>query len=243
MDTALAAPPATGMPAAVAVPGSRRLGEVVATVPGATAVLRAYGIDFCCRGDVSIGQAAAEHGLSVAFVEARLRELGREIPEPAADAEPAVQIGYILSRFHEAHRRELPELIELAKHVENVQHGHPALPTGLTTVLQRIAAELEFHMRKEEQMLFPMMAAGGHPYIRNPISCMRHDHDHHRDSMIALEGLIQGGIVLDDACVSWRALAIGLRKLIDDLMAHIRYENEVLFARFEADHTGAIAAA
>lgn len=237
MDTVIADVPATAP-----LPEAQRLGDVVATVPGASAVLRAYGIDFCCRGDVSLAQAAAEHGLSVTFIEARLRELGREIPEPPADAEPAVQIGYVLSRFHEAHRRELPELIELAKHVESTQHGHLASPAGLTEVLQRIAADLELHMRKEEQGLFPMMSAGGHPFIRNPISCMRHDHDHHRETMILLDALVQGGLVPDDACVHWRALGIGLRKLIDDLLAHIRFENDVLFARFEADHTGAIAA-
>lgn len=217
-----------------------RLGEVVATIPGASAVMRAYGIDFCCRGDVSLADAAGAHGLTLSFIEARLRELERTVPEPAADSAPGVLIGYVLTRFHEAHRRELPELIELAKHVEGVQHGHPAVPKGLTEVLVRVAADLDLHMRKEEQMLFPMMAGGGHPHIRNPINCMRHEHDHHREVAILLDALVQGGLVPEDACTHWRALAIGLRKLIDDLMAHIRFENEVLFPRFEANHTGAL---
>lgn len=217
----------------------RRLADVVATIPGASAVLRAYGIDFCCRGDVSLARAAAERGLTATFVAARLAELVRPISEPAPDAAPSVLVGYVLTRFHEAHRRELPELIELARHVESVQHGHPGAPVGLTDVLRRVSEDLDLHMRKEEQMLFPMMAAGGHPHIRNPIGCMRREHDHHREVAILLDALVQGGLVPDDACTNWRALAMGLRKLIDDLMAHIRYENDVLFPRFEADHTGA----
>jgi regulator of cell morphogenesis and NO signaling len=35
------------------------------------------------------------------------------------------------------------------------------------------------------------------------------------------------------ACRSWTALYTGLRKFADDLVEHIRLENEVLFPRYE----------
>ena len=65
--------------------------------------------------------------------------------------------GLIERRYHATHRRELPELLKLARRVEAVHKDHPAVPAGLTEVLQTVATELEDHMGKEEQILFPLM--------------------------------------------------------------------------------------
>ena len=143
-------------------------------------------------------------------------------------------ITYILERYHQVHRRELPELHALARHVEEAHAGHPAVPAGLSALLERMQEALESHMQKEEQILFPLMRAGGHPMIVHPIGMMRHEHDEHGEHLTALAALTNNMTAPDDACKSWQALYAGLAKLVADLNEHIRIENDVLFPRFES---------
>jgi len=93
---------------------------------------------------------------------------------------------------------------------------------------------LEEHMQKEELVLFPMMENGGRRMIAQPIGMMRAEHEEHTGQLTALAELARGFELPGDACGSWRALYIGLAKLSDDLIEHIRIENEVLFPRFNA---------
>ena len=48
-----------------------------------------------------------------------------------AQIKPTKLIAHILERYHETHRRELPELIRLAEKVERVHASHPDVPAGL----------------------------------------------------------------------------------------------------------------
>ncbi len=93
--------------------------------------------------------------------------------------------------------------------------------------------ELEVHMRKEEQILFPLMRRGGHPMISQPIAIMLAEHDDHGAHLRSLETLTKDFTVPDDACPTWRALCVGAKKLADDLVEHIHLENNVLFPRFQ----------
>ena len=41
-----------------------RLGEIAVLLPGATAVFRRFGLDFCCGGDVLLADAVREPGVA-----------------------------------------------------------------------------------------------------------------------------------------------------------------------------------
>jgi regulator of cell morphogenesis and NO signaling len=90
------------------------------------------------------------------------------------------------------------------------------------------------HMQKEEQVLFPLIASGGHPMIGHPIAMMRHEHNDHIENLAALAGLAGGFKLPEGACGSWQALYAGLAKLSADIERHIDVENNVLFPRFDA---------
>ncbi|MGB0899768.1 MAG: hemerythrin domain-containing protein, partial [Psychrobium sp.] len=65
-------------------------------------------------------------------------------------------IEHILKRYHQVHRQQFSELIELATTVESVHSDHPQCPTGLAQHLKSMESELISHMEKEERILFPM---------------------------------------------------------------------------------------
>jgi nitronate monooxygenase len=121
------------------------------------------------------------HRQNIERVESRFSEGGT--PEPGGavgktePTEPSALIEYILQRFHEVHRQQLPELIELATKVESVHADHPDVPRGLTVLLQQMHSELLDHMAKEEGVLFPMLARGGSSFVTHPICVMMSEHE------------------------------------------------------------------
>ncbi len=205
--------------------------EIATRLPGATEVFRAHRIDFCCGGARPLAEAAAERAVSLAQIEAELERLDAGAPRAAPDDTDAL-IEHILSRYHETHRRELPELVRLAARVEARHVGHASVPIGLQAALEELSGALDEHMAKEEQILFPMMRHGGHPMITAPISRMRFEHDEHGERLANLESLTGDLQLPEDACPTWRALYAGLRKLIDDVHEHVHLENNILFPRF-----------
>ncbi len=185
----------------------RALGEIARELAGAAAVFRRYGLDYCCGGSQSLGEAAAAAGVDPRAVE---RDLAALAPAPAeAPEEPLPLIDHILVRYHETHRRELPELIALARRVEERHAGHPQVPRGLTKLLEHMAEALEEHMQKEEQILFPMMRSGATPMVMGPIEVMEHEHVEHGEKLRQLESLTNRHTAPADACTSWLALYAG----------------------------------
>ncbi|HRE44257.1 MAG TPA: hemerythrin domain-containing protein, partial [Terricaulis sp.] len=167
-------------------------------------------------------------------IKTELKALDQSAPR-AYPEEPSALIDHILERYHETHRRELPELIRLAEKVERVHASHPDVPAGLAEALRTMMYELETHMMKEEVVLFPMMRMGPQPMIAHPIARMRLEHDDHGERLREVEALYRYGVLPDEACGSWRALYAGVRKLADDLMQHIHLENNLLFPQFATE--------
>ncbi|WP_347266024.1 iron-sulfur cluster repair di-iron protein [Paracoccus sp. (in: a-proteobacteria)] len=209
------------------------VGAVTDILPGSTEVFRRAGIGFCCGGNESIATAAAHNGVDPAPLMAELQALvarSTNIPPSGTEA----LIDHILARFHEVHREELEWLIPLSQKVETVHGDHEEAPEGLTAALVALANELDSHMSKEEQVLFPMMRAGGNPMIVHPIAAMRGEHEETDALMTQVMAVTRNLELPVGACRSWTALYTGLRKFADDLTAHIALENDVLFPRFEA---------
>jgi regulator of cell morphogenesis and NO signaling len=209
------------------------VGDIASDLPGAAEVFRQHGISFCCGGTLSIAEAAAKQGLAAKVLLDELRALaaaaGRDAPQ-----ETLPLIDHILTRYHDTHRTEMDWLIPLAQKVETVHGDHCDAPHGLTEALLALRDELENHMTKEEQVLFPMMKQGGHPMILHPISAMRHEHEQAANLLRGIEHATHGLVLPEGACRSWTALYTGLAKFTDDLVTHMHLENTVLFPRFEA---------
>ena len=219
--------------AAFVLNAEQGIGRIAVELPGSTAVFRRLKLDFCCGGQISLQQAATEKGLDPQAVIAELATLQRPT-EISAPTDPAALVEHILSRYHEVHRMQLPELIRMAKRVELVHRERPDVPAGLAELLERIEAEMLSHMEKEEVILFPMLIAGGNPFVNQPIDMMRSEHVEHGRSLDALLELTNGATPPQDACNTWRALYSGIAQLNDDLINHIHLENNVLFPHFEA---------
>ena len=140
-------------------------------------------------------------------------------------------IAHVLERYHVRHRKQLPELIGLSEKVERLHAEHPDAPTGLAAHLVDMLQELESHMQKEEHILFPMILRGQKTMAVGPISVMESEHVQHMEALQKMLMLAHQLQLPEAACNSWQALYVGIGELRDDLMEHIRLENEFLFKR------------
>lgn len=208
------------------------IGQIAVELPGSTAVFRRLKLDFCCGGQASLQQACDHKGLVVDSVLAELAQLDRP-NSPATPQGPAEMIDHILMRYHATHREQLLELIRMARRVEAVHRDHPDLPIGLADHLEAIQIEMLDHMAKEENILFPMLRAGGRGMAVHPIGVMREEHTSHGQQLEQLMTLTHNATPPAGACNTWRALYAGIHQFADDLIAHIHIENNQLFTQFE----------
>ncbi|MFP5510003.1 MAG: hemerythrin domain-containing protein [Alphaproteobacteria bacterium] len=153
--------------------------------------------------------------------------------DPATDAPTGALIDHIRTRYHDTHRRELPELIALARKVEAAHATDPNTPHGLTHALEAMIPELEAHMREEEEVLFPALRAGGATDAAAAIPHLRAAHDGQEAALNRIAAITHGFRLPHDACRSWRRLYEGLGKLAEDLDEHMYLENDVLFPRVD----------
>ncbi|WP_409307967.1 iron-sulfur cluster repair protein YtfE [Pectobacterium sp. B1J-3] len=209
------------------------LGELAIAIPRATKLFRELNLDFCCGGKQTLSRAAEKKALDIDELENQLQALAVQSSEDRdwREAPLAEIIDYIIPRFHDRHREQLPELILMAEKVERVHHEKPTCPRGLAAQLTIIYNELSQHMMKEERILFPMIRQGMGANAAAPISVMEHEHDDAGRDVEVVKELTNGVVPPAEACNTWRALYAGINEFIADLMEHIHLENNLLFPR------------
>ncbi len=226
--------------AALAFTPSTCLADIASANPSLTRELERIGLDYCCGGKRTLAQACAERGLDPEAIAAELSSV------PVAEAPPADWIGlppaelvdHLEATHHQFLKRELPRLSELAAKVSRVHGGrHPELVQA-EAVLAEIRADLEPHLQKEEQALFPMIrslaTASSRPSfhcgsIAHPIAVMEQEHTAVGALLEQLRQITGGYQAPEDTCASTRALMEGLAELEADTHLHVHKENNHLF--------------
>ncbi|MCU0951203.1 MAG: hemerythrin domain-containing protein [Burkholderiaceae bacterium] len=133
----------------------------------------------------------------------------------------AALVDWVVERYHEAHREQLPALVAQARELD----------VRVAATMQSLAEVIELHMFKEEARLFPMMVQGGNTLIGQLIDAMQAEHRAHEALLVALrDALAQRDGRAPDAAVA--ALRASFEAFAAALAEHARIEDEVLFPRF-----------
>lgn len=208
------------------------LGEWASTYAGASFVFVKNNLDFCCGGSVSLENACNERGLEAEKIIAEIEKSSEGKKAPSWNSMPIEQmVDEILEVFHQKHREDLQTLIPLAKKVESVHSDREESPQGLGDFLEKLLFELESHMQKEEQILFPMIKSGQGAMAHGPINVMMNEHVGHGENLTRLRGFAKNYKLPEDACGSWVALYQGVSNLEREIMEHIATENNLLFPK------------
>jgi regulator of cell morphogenesis and NO signaling len=220
--------------------------DLATAIPRAIPVLERLGIDYCCRGKQSIEQACHRSGVTPQEL---LLLIDNEASAAAAapDATLSELMRFIVDTHHVFTRDSLATLQRLSKKVRDV-HGtnHPEL-VRVAVLVQELSNDLLPHMMKEEQVLFPYVAAleeailvAGEPpvpffgTVRNPIQMMMSEHEAVGEKVAEIRAASNNFELPGDACGSYRGLYDLLQELERDLHRHIHLENNILFPRSTA---------
>jgi regulator of cell morphogenesis and NO signaling len=227
---------------------TKTVGEIATETPSATREFEKLGIDYCCGGSRTLGEACAAANIPIDEVLARL-EKGLTQPQPGSSQDWQKQpladlMAHITSTHHVFVREESPRIQTLAEKVVGV-HGmnHPELQQVLA-IFSALREELRVHLMKEEEILFPYVLIleesrlAGEPVppamfgtVVNPVRMMMQEHDGAGEALRSLRSVTGDYALPADACISYRTLYQALQDFEADLHQHIHLENNILFPR------------
>ena len=227
------------------------VGELVAQYPQTRTVLEKWGIDYCCGGRHDLKTAAAEKSVNLDALLAALNEVietiaSKEIPEQNwTTATLAKLADHIEAKHHTFMKEQLPRLSLILAKVKKA-HGdkHGQMLTELEDVYLSLLEEIEMHLMKEEQILFPYIrqieayanGSGPKPQVHcgsvaNPITQMEREHENAGRALGRMRELTNEYTLPDDGCMTFVALYEGLAAMEADLHEHIHLENSILFPK------------
>ena len=224
---------------------SSTVGDIVAADYRAAGVFDQFGLDFCCGGRRTFGDACTAARVEPAAVAAELAKLSdrpetNTVPDSSWSVDALAD--YIVRQHHEYVREQLPVIDgHLAKLVAVHGDRHPEL-RQISGHFTELASELRSHMLKEEQVLFPylqQLAAsveygleppiGVFGSVSNPIRMMEAEHRYAGDELGMIRGLTSNFAVPTDGCTTYRVCYEELAAFDADLRQHIHLENNILF--------------
>ncbi len=224
-----------------------KLKDVVLNHPAAAPVLEKAGLDYCCGGKQTVGEACLHAGMPAEELLARLREAAKDAaPETQTwtSAPLADVTRHILEKHHAYVRAALPRIEQLLGKVAE-KHGerHPEL-AKIRESFHQLGRELTQHMQKEEFILFPYLEilsaaseAGEQPEapffgtVQNPVAAMLKEHDSAGEFINEISRLSAGYTAPAEACTTYELLYRELAEFDHDLRQHVHLENNVLFPR------------
>ena len=232
----------------MADPSSKTIRQIAVEWPATIAVLEKYHLDFCWAGDKSLEAAAAEAGVPLETV---LSEMGLALTQCRVE-QPDWNNGgldalmeHIVVRHHAYLRKELPRLERLLARAREARGRADANTLApLEKVFRFFKRELENHLRREEEVLFPLIrqleTASKYgaklprfPFgpLANPIGIMEEDHDAERrqmQKMLVFTGNYTGPAEIANV---FHVLFERFDALESDMRLHVHLEDHILFPR------------
>lgn len=200
-------------------------------------VFKRHRIDFCCRGHLSIEEAAHERGVPT---QALLAELGEAVRtrhegasvDPRRLSTPGLT-AHIVATHHAYLRKVLPFIEGLALKVGRVHGDHNPKLRDLAAAVSTLAATLLPHLTEEEEVLFPALASrdADPRRVATLLDSMTAEHLQVADLLTRIRTAAEDFHLPEWACNSYRTLFAELQQLESDTFTHVHLENHVLAPR------------
>lgn len=218
------------------------VGQIVAHNYVAASLFEKYGIDFCCHGQATLIEACTGKNISAEGILSLLENYKESNNLDFLHWPIDLLMDYILKIHHRNIRQKGPELLVLLTKVVGT-HGirHPELKE-LQHSFQESLQDLELHLEKEENVLFPYLyhlysssQQGVQPEaihcgtVINPIQVMMTEHDNEGKRYRHFSELTNGYTAPEDACGSYVLMLAQLQHFEKELHEHIHLENNILF--------------
>lgn len=218
------------------------LTDIVKSDFRAAAALSYYGLDFCCKGGRSLRDACTAKGVHPEEVLDRIVQEQRS--NPHADNFDQWSLAQLVRHIEQQHhayiRSTAPAISQHLNKVARVHGGRHVETVRIAHLFDKLHADLESHMEKEEHILFPYIYSLGdgiqqhnRPFVSvaAPIRNMIAEHATAGDDMEEIRALSSQYTAPEDACTTYRIAYMELAAFEQDLHTHVHLENNILFPR------------
>jgi regulator of cell morphogenesis and NO signaling len=198
-------------------------------------VFDAYGIDFCCHGDISLEEACRRQKLDINEVLVAMKKKSG----PGAFWQPhfeewsvSLLIQYILENHHSWERHTLSDIEDLT--VKVADHHEADFPN--LKKVKEIVGHLKYavinHFQEEEEELFPLILKGSKSVeLLKELEKMKLEHTEVGAMLTDLTLLTNNFQPPQQACSSFRLLYSKLGEFKQDILQHIHLENTLLVTK------------
>lgn len=217
------------------------VGSIVRNHPALSRFFEQAKVDYCCGGQKTLDEACQQRGIDPQRFLAQLEgyAASETAPEVNVAALSLTELADHVERIHHAYlHEELPRLEKMVTKVAAVHGEKEPRLAQIRDVFLALSAELNIHLMKEEQVLFPLIrqleASDTLPpfhcgAIANPITRMEFEHNEAGAALGQLRQLTNDFTPPEWACNTYRALLDALLTFEQDMHQHVHKENNVLF--------------
>jgi len=226
--------------------GRQAVGNIVAEFPQAAEIFKEYRIDFCCGGDKMLTAVVKELNLDENSI---LNKLNQTYVTMANQHNKIEEIDWreqsltdlvdhIINTHHLYLQREMPQISDYVTKILRV-HGvaHSEL-TKVHKLFHLLKLELEQHLIKEEEILFPLIKEyekkptnQNLEKIQSVTNDIENEHEQAGDIIKELRKITNQYVLPADACTSFRLAYQKLEEMESDIFQHIHLENNILHPR------------
>jgi regulator of cell morphogenesis and NO signaling len=223
----------------------KTIGEIVAEDYRTASVFKAFGIDFCCNGNITIDEVCQAKGIFKNLLLQDLVKLKQTKNESVLNYNDW-PMDLLADHIEKIHHRYIEESTpQLKIYLEKIYTVHGTEHSELRTVKDlffKSVSDLTAHMKKEELLLFPFIrkmvafksdkaAYKSRFGIQNIIEDMTQDHGNEGDRFRQIANLTKNYTPPTDACNTYKVTLALLKEFEEDLHLHIHLENNILFPR------------
>lgn len=223
-----------------------KVGDIVSIYPAAADIFMAYNIDFCCGGNRPLEVAAQEKAVDAAKLLDEINKKYEAFLQEKQDYEDYTKysskdlIDHIVNTHHKYLWEEMPILSKLTQRIL-AAHGdnHPEL-NKVKTLYEDLRKELGDHLKKEEEILFPLMKAyeeakegKAKDNMLEGIRSLQDEHESAGNILKELRKVTRDYELPGDACRTYDLTYVKLQEMERDIFLHIHLENNILFKRYE----------
>jgi regulator of cell morphogenesis and NO signaling len=222
------------------------LAEIVSKNYHTAAVFEKYHLDFCCKGRRSLQEACVQKQLNIQDILPELEQAMLKKDRSSVDFSQLTLTAladHIVTHHHQYIRKEMPLIMMYLQKIA-AKHGerHPEM-MNVFELFSRLKHELESHMLKEEQVLFPRIGQlealeqeepdphTTHTFLEAPIRVMLQEHDDAGTIMAEIRAFTNDYDLPDDACTTYKLCFAALQAFEADLHQHVHLENNILFPK------------
>ena len=225
----------------------RTIGEIVAADYRTAKVFESHGIDFCCGGKTALSAICQEKGINPQTLLQEIETIKSEQIDRSQNYtswELSFLADYIVNTHHAYLKDNDKQIASYARKIASVHGAHHPEVIEISAIFDKIATDMEAHLREEEEVFFPAIKRaaterknGTAPakedldVIKKSLAKLGREHEEIGDAIHAIRHLSHEYAIPDDVCNTFLITYKKLKEFEDDLHKHVHLENNILFPK------------